>query len=125
MPDDSRLIFGVQEEWSAFGSRHKVFLERFTNLRSAIDCAFAGDRPLSEPIDKFIFLFGRICAEEFFEILLCCGNGYGFAAQKLLRSLYEKAVTLAYLHQNPEQLDDFIDYHHVASYKLARAVKES
>jgi hypothetical protein len=38
-------------------------------------------------------LYGRMCMEEFFEILLMCGNGYGIGAEKILRGFWEKAVT--------------------------------
>ncbi len=33
------------------------------------------------------------------------GNGYGYGALKLLRSLFEHAVTLAFLSENPTQVD--------------------
>ena len=41
------------------------------------------------------------------------------------RSLYERAITLRYLHEHPEELTDFWDYHHVASYKLMVPVDET
>lgn len=52
--------------------------------------------------------------EDFNEVLLLCGNGYGIGAEKLIRGMYERAVTLVYLHQHPEYADDFLDYHKVA-----------
>ena len=58
-------------------------------------------------------------------VLLCCGNGYGAAALKLVRSLYERAVTLRYLHEHPEEFPDFFDYHHVAKYKFLVPVDET
>jgi hypothetical protein len=63
-----------------------------------------------EPIDRFVSFYERLCCEDFFEVLLCCGNGYGVAALKLLSTLYERGVTL---HEHPEELDAFVDFYHV------------
>jgi len=110
-------VFGFQTEWRNFEERNALFLERFPHLEDTLKLAFR-DTQLSEPIDKVIFLFGRVCVEDFFEILLCCANGNGQAAQKLLRGLYERVVTLEYLHEHPKELDDFLDFHFVSQKKL-------
>jgi hypothetical protein len=87
--------------------------------------AFNRDAKFSEPIDKFVLMFGRVCVEDFFEILLCCGNGNGQAAQKLLRGLYERAVTLRYLREHPEEIEDFLDFYHVTQRKLMIACQNT
>jgi Family of unknown function (DUF5677) len=120
-----KFTCGFSEEWDDFEKRHRLFLERFPNLVTALNTAFIRRATLSEHIDKFVFFYGRLCCEDFFEIGLCCGNGYGAAALKLVRSLYERAVTLRYLHEHPEELSAFWDYHHVASYKLMAPVDET
>jgi hypothetical protein len=127
MPDTmgQRFTCGFPEEWEDFAKRHRLFLERFPNLVVALNTAFIRRATLSEHIDKFILFYGRLCCEYFFEVGLCCGNGYGAAAMKLVRSLYERAVTLRYLHEHPEELTDFWDYHHVSSYKLMVPVDET
>jgi hypothetical protein len=66
---------------------------------------------------------GRLCSEEFFEITLLAANGYG--ALKLLRSLYERAVTMAYLCDNPSEVEAFLNYYPVAQRKLIQAIKGS
>lgn len=121
----SRLIFGFQEEWRDFEKRNVLFLERFPQLEKTIRIAFNRDAQYSEPIDKFVMLYGRVCVEDFNEILLCCGNGAGHAGQKLLRGLYERAVTLRYLHEHPEEIEDFFDYHHVSQRKLKIACENT
>jgi hypothetical protein len=127
MPETAaqRLICGYPEEWKNFEERNRPWLERFPNLQLALSTAFIRSTTLTEHIDKFVFLYGRLCCEDFFEIGLCCGNGYGAAAEKLVRSLYERVVTLRYLHEHPEELDAFWNYHHVNTYKLMVAVEES
>jgi hypothetical protein len=119
------LFFGFREEWQDFHKRHLRFLERFPHLKDALDTAFIRTAHLAEPIDRFIFLYGRLCSEDFFEVLLLSGNGYGQAAQKVVRGLYERAVTLRYLHDNPGALEDFWDFHHISQYKLMLSIKET
>ena len=121
---DSQIIFGFPEEWSDFRERHSVFLERFPNIAEATRIAFQRVMPESEPIERFVMLYGRLCVEDFHEILLCCGNGYGFAALKLLRALYEKAVTLEYLNNNPAELDAFLNHRYISEYKLFKAITD-
>lgn len=67
----------------------------------------------TSPVDRVIFFLGRVMLEEFMEILLLCGNGYGIGGHKLLRGLYERAVTAAYLVQYPEEVDAFLRYNKV------------
>jgi len=127
MPEtiSQKFSCGFPEEWRDFEQRHRLFLERFPNLVRALNTAFIRRATLSEHIDKFVFFYGRLCCEDFFEIGLCCGNGYGAAALKLVRSLYERAVTLRYLHEHPDELEDFWDYHRVAAYKLMAPVDDT
>lgn len=120
-----QLIFGFQAEWNDFQQRNQKFLTCFGDFQKAFEAAFSIDRSLAEPIDKFVFMYGRVCLEDFFEILLCCGNGCGHAAQRLLRGLYERAVTLRYLHEHPDEVSDFLDFHWIGQRKLMIACKET
>jgi hypothetical protein len=119
------LIFGFQEEWQDFGKRNVLFIERFPKLENTMKVAFNRDAQLSEPLDKFILMYGRVCVEDFLEVLLCSGNGCGHAAQKLLRGLYERAVTLRYLREQPADIDNFLDYFHVSQRKLMIACENT
>ena len=68
---------------------------------------------------------GKVCWEDFSEILMCCGNGHGIAGKKLIRGLYERAVTLRYVHEHPNELDNFWDFHEIAQKRLMVAASES
>jgi Family of unknown function (DUF5677) len=122
---EQEITFGFPDQWKAFQGRHEKFLSRFPNLRAAIDIAFLRTFGSSGPEERVIFIMGRVCSEEFFEILLLAGNGYGFGALKLLRGLYERAVTMAFLSDNPNDVDAFMNYHVVAQRKLRMALKET
>jgi len=120
-----KLTFGFREEWQDFEQRNRMFLEKFPRLEETLRMAFNREAKLGEPIDKFVLMFGRVCVEDFFEILLCCGNGNGQAAQKLLRGLYERAVTLRYLREHPEEIEDFLDFYHITQRKLMIACQNT
>jgi hypothetical protein len=126
MPQEDKereLVFGSPEEWRDFGKRNSLFLARYANLQKAADLAWFGIRSFSEPIDRFVCGYGKLCCEDFYEIGVNSGNGCGDAAQKLVRGLYERAVTLRYLHEHPEELDDFWDFHIVSRRRFINAVK--
>ena len=121
---DPEALFGFPEEWQSFRERNDKFTECFPRLLETMRRVFDRSVESGEPIDRFVILYGRMCMEEFYEILLMCGNGYGIGAQKILRGLWEKAVTLEHLVNHPDQLNDFFDYHHVSDYKLFSSVRD-
>ena len=59
------------------------------------------------------------------EILLLCANGYGIGAQKLLRGMYERAVTARYLRDHPEEIDNYLKFYKIARRKLLKAIQSS
>lgn len=122
---DAEITFGFPEEWRAFRDRNSQFLDRFPNLKSAWDSVFLRTYRGMEAIDKVIFFLGRTCMEDFFELMLMAGNGYGYGAQKILRGLYERAVTMAYLSDHPEELDAYMNFHYVAQHKLMFSIKDT
>jgi Family of unknown function (DUF5677) len=118
----AQLFFGNLDAAAEFEKRHPLWPDRFMNLVRAIDMAFTRVQTMSEPAEKLIYFYGRMCAEDFMEVLLVCGNGYGEAGLKLLRCLYEHTVTLRYLHEHPNEADLFMDFHHVQQHKLMRNI---
>jgi hypothetical protein len=95
------------------------------NLEKALDVAFTRIHPTPTLLERTIYFLGRIVAEEFMEILMLCGNGYGIAAQKILRGMYERAVTARYLFQRPDQIENLVDFHKVSDYKFLKAIEAS
>ena len=47
-------------------------------------------------------------------------NGHGIGAQKLLRGLYERAVTLEYIRIHPKKAEKFVRYAAVQEFKMAK-----
>jgi len=117
--------YGYPEEWAAFSQSHQEFLKRFKNIETAIDVAFRRIHQTTQPLEKMIYFQGRLVVEEFMEILLLCSNGYGIGAQKLLRGMYERAVSARYLMDHPEEVDNFLDFHRVSDHKFLMAIEQS
>lgn len=117
--------YGYPEEWAAFSDSHQEFLKRFKNIETAVGVAFQRIHQTTEPLEKTLYFQGRLIVEEFMEILLLCGNGYGIGAQKLVRGMYERAVSTRYLMNHPEEIDNFLDFHRVADYKFLIAIEQS
>jgi hypothetical protein len=122
---DISIEYGYREEWFAFAARHPEFTKRFGNLAKAIDVAFQRTHHTTGPMERTVYFLGRIAVEEFMELLLLCANGYGIGAQKLLRGLYERAVTAKYLFKHPGEVDKFLAYHRVTDHKLLTAIQSS
>jgi hypothetical protein len=118
------LIFGVPARWEAFHQRNGGFLDAWGRLHKLIELVFI--RKLTNPSqnDLHVLYLGRICVEDFLEIMLLCGNGYGIAGMKLLRGLFERALTAWYLHKHPKETPNFEDYWHVQNHRLAREARE-
>lgn len=115
-PDDT--VVGNEEEWTKFSTRHPHFLEESHRL---VDLANAVlNRKLDDASkEQFLFFgFGFLILDDFQDIVILVGNGRGFGAQKLLRGMYERITTLAYLMKHPERAIDFIDYDRVRLYKI-------
>ncbi len=94
MARQKSAIYGFSNEVAAFEQRHPNFNAKLSNLYRAINLAFVRTQDVNSLADRFFFFFGAILAEDFNEVLLVAVNGYGAAARKLLRTMYEFTVTL-------------------------------
>ena len=118
-------IYGFPDECRKFEQRHPLWQEIMPNLERALNLAFTRVEVMSGSADKFVYFFGRVCLEDFMEILLVCYHGYGVAASKLVRSMYEHTVTLRYLHEHPAEVETFIDYYLIQNDKLISRLIET
>ena len=72
-----------------------------------------------------MFSLSYNCTEDFGEILLLCGNGYRIGAKKILRGMYERAVTAWHLHDHPEEAENFFDFGLIRQYQFMKKVREA
>jgi hypothetical protein len=73
------ITIGFPDEWKRFADRHPEFLRRMPALIDACNAAFKGI-PIRSLADGFVFGLARVCADEFWEIFVLAGNGYGTGA---------------------------------------------
>lgn len=94
------------------------------NLVKALDIAFTRTQMMDNNADRLVYFFGRVILEDFMEIALVSYHGYGIAASKLVRSMYEFTVTMHYLHEHPEEAETFSDYYAIQQEKLLSRIIE-
>src|SRR5882757_8995136 len=94
MNDAPMSLYGFADACIAFDRRHPLWSTVPSRLWGVINMAFARTQVMDIQIDKFVYFYGNLVAEDFMELFLMAANGYGFAAMKLLRSMYEHTVTL-------------------------------
>jgi hypothetical protein len=119
------VLYGFPEEWKDFATRHLEFTRRFENVAKVIDITFQRIHQTTGPTERTIYFLGRLAVEEFMEILLLCANGYGIGAQKLIRGMYERAVTARYLFKHPEETGNYLAFHRVTDHKLMAAIQST
>ena len=100
-------LYGFADAATDFTRRHPQWSEVMSRLGNTVNLAFTRTQVMNTPIDKFVYFYGNLIAEDFWELFLMAVNGYGYGAMKLLRSMYEHTVTLKYLHDNPDELQAF------------------
>src|SRR5256885_9801671 len=118
-------FYGFPDECRNFDERHPLWNEMMGNLVRALNLSVTRVEVMKGSADKFVYFFGRIILEDFMEVALVCYHGYGVAASKLVRSMYEFTVTLRYLHEHPDEADTFLAYHLVQQDKLTSRLIET
>ena len=111
--ETDRPIVGFQKEWSLFFERHPSWPAALNNLHRVLEQVFIREVELKSPAEKVIFFMGRLCVEDFNETFLFAANGYGFGALKILRGLYERIVTTAFIAANQDEAIHFLEYHYI------------
>jgi Family of unknown function (DUF5677) len=118
-------VIGFPDATAAFEQRHPQFMGKMQTIEKAINVAVVRVHDNTTLPDRLVYCMGTLIAESFMEILLVAANGYGGAAMKLLRTMYEQTVTLKYLHEHPEEAARFLEYHAVQRYRLVRPIEET
>jgi Family of unknown function (DUF5677) len=120
--NEGMTLYAFADAGTAFSQRHPQWTAAMSRLAQVIALAFTRTQVMSTPIEKFVYFYGSLVAEDFMEIFLMAANGYGYGAIKLLRSMYEHTVTVKYLNDHPEELQAFIDFDRVQQYKVMKPI---
>ena len=115
---------GNAAEQKEFLAANPARTKAIENLYASAKQVFLRTLTSNVPADRVGFYLGRICVEEFSEIFLLAGNGHGIGALKILRGMFERAVTAAYILANPDQADAFLEYDKVNKHKAYMHAKK-
>jgi len=110
--ETSQPIFEIPDtaKSRAFMARHPQFPDALLKLFDTANKCFGRNPRPKNHLEHICFWLGHTCRQEFLEIVFLAINGYGAGATKILRSLYERAVTIEYLVQNPHKVDRFLQF---------------
>lgn len=100
-----------EEYWDTVTRRHAVEIDR---IREIMDVAFSrGARSSMAAEDRVIFPLLVACRGIAEEILFAIKDGFGRAALRATRTMYECVVTARYVSLHPESAEDFLALFHV------------
>ncbi len=111
-------IFGYPREWRRFTHEHRDLLRLLRELSNLSDRALGRTHTIKTVADRTVFFLGCLCWADFGETIMLAANGMGIGATKLLRSLYEHAVTAQYISKHPDEAAVFERYAHVQEHKM-------
>ncbi len=110
--DTPRPIFEIPdtEKSRAFVARNPQFPDALVKVFDTANKCFGRNPHPKSHLEDTCFWLGNTCRQDFCEVIFLAINGYGAGATKILRSLYERAVTIEYLIQNPNKIDRFLQF---------------
>jgi coproporphyrinogen III oxidase-like Fe-S oxidoreductase len=110
--EPSQPVFEIPDtaKSRAFVARNPQFPDTLLKLFDTANKCFARDPRPESHLENICFWLGHTCRQDFCEIVFLAINGYGAGATKILRSLYERAVTIEYLIQNPNKVNRFLQF---------------
>jgi hypothetical protein len=112
------VTFSDAKVWSNLERDYAGICEVFLRLAGTMKKAFEHDET-SDPRNLAVYSTGRLACEDLVEIAFLAEHGYGFAALKLLRGIYERTVVGRYIASDPEQAQRFYDYHIIDRHKFS------
>ena len=99
MDETSQPLFEIPDTTKvrAFVTRNPQFPDVLLKLNDTANKCFGRDPRPKNHLENLCFWLGHTCRQDFLEVVFLAINGYGAGATKILRSLYERAVTIEYL----------------------------
>ena len=117
--------FGHSDKSEAFFNEHPNFCGAFDKLMNVSKRCFGRVCLHENQAESLMFSLGQRCREEYLEIVFMGVHGFDIATTKLLRGLYERAVTHAYIIKNPEKVMRFIRFARIQNYKVMQGALEA
>jgi hypothetical protein len=113
--------FGETEEANAFFDRNPSFVPFFEKLMATANKCFGRRVTFKNHLEDVIFSQGHTCRDDYSEVVFLAVNGYANGAGKILRGLYERSVTLAYVGDSNERARRFFRYSGIQAHRSMEA----
>jgi hypothetical protein len=117
--------FGRSDKSDAFFKDHPNFWDAFEKLMNASNQCFGRVCHHNNQAEDIMFSLGQTCRNDYLEIMFMGVHGFNVATTKLLRGLYERAVTHAYIIKNPEKVMKFIRFGAIQEYRVMKGALEA
>src|SRR5215467_15152387 len=119
----SRIVqMGYPDFWPIILEKHEGFLTLTQNLGPLIDDLFS--QPHVEPMHRVCRHLAKMTANSLLAVITLGANGFGNDALKIARSMFEAAVTIAYLRRHPEEFDNYFDFHFIVAMRRHRYIEK-
>jgi len=115
---DAQIQIGYPDFFPLIVEKHAKFFEVIQSIGPLMDDVFSEAH--SEPLCKICRHLTKMVANSLNAVLLLGMNGMGNDSLKIVRSMFEAAVTVAYLRQHPEEFEDYFDFHFIVAKKRLR-----
>jgi hypothetical protein len=113
-----QIQMGYPDFWPVVLRKHERFLALTQTIGPLIDDLFSEAH--TEPLHKVCRHLSKMVANSVGAVLLLGMNGYGHDGIKIARTMFEAAVTVAYLRKHPDEFDDYFDFHFIVAMQRHR-----
>jgi hypothetical protein len=117
-----QIQVGYPDFWRVIFQKHEKFFSLTQSVGPTIDESFGVG--MSEPMHKVCRHLAKMVSNSLGAVLLLGLNGYGIDGIKIARSMFEAAVTVAYLRKHPKEFDDYFDFHFLVGMKRHRYMEK-
>lgn len=115
---------GDTTETRAFWERNSEFEPLFDTLITLTNKCFGRAYQPANRAEDIVFDLGQACRDDFGEVVMLASHGLGNGGMKLLRGMFERAVTAAYLVKNPDKAERFVRYGAIQEHRMMKAALE-
>ena len=125
MPDvPMRIVFGHPEMWDKVHHQYHDFFTVLPKLQDALNgLVNAAYDPITRRQHAILGL-ASLSMISMLELVTLVGNGLAQGGMKILRSMLEYGINAEYIHRNPEEVDDFIEWYWIEDFKLLNYMRD-
>lgn len=105
------MAAGFPEMWTPVYAKYKLFFDAAVKLAPIATEIIK--TPVKGPLLHTVGRMAAAAANTHGALLTLVLNGYGHDAIKLGRSLFEIEINIIHLRAHPDEIEDFLGYHHI------------